>query len=195
MASSLVVVQQRTEKRFSEINAIEVLDSKGEDMTDYYPRLKDGKSLKTAQARVVLRKRDNKPISDFLNNMYLLPIVNSHVLMALAEEGIANVELYPVDLFDGAGKPIKHDYQLLNVLGRYPIIDWERSQWEWSVPDDPMSFKVLKRVVLDERVTPSERLFWMDDPHELVASGELAERFLSGEFSGTRVTYVFEFKE
>ena len=195
MRNSLVIVQQRTEKRYSEINAIEVWKSDETDMTAYYPKLKSGKSLKRIHPRIVLRKRDNRLISDFLNNMYLLPIVNKHVRTALVETRVRNVEFYPVNIFNGAGKPIEHDYEFLNILGRYPILDWGRCKWHWSVPDDPMSFKVLDEIILNDDVSPGENLYWMDEPHRLVAAGDLAERFLAGEFSGVRTTRLLEFKE
>ena len=97
---------------------------------------------------------------------------------ALENQGVNNVEYYPIRLRDQETNKTEGGYWLVNIIGRYDCIDMDKSEIGRHESDiDETDFEILS-LVIDKEKTNGAKIFRLhSDPTLVIINQELKDYF------------------
>jgi hypothetical protein len=130
------------------------------------------------------RKHKGMKLDDFISNLFDWLIVTERVKDVLAAE-CNNVEVYPLEILDQKGKPVKARYFFVHPVGTVDCVDLEKSTFKRNAafPDKILTFRKL---VLDEKRIPGDlKLFRIkEQPETIIIRKDLAQKLADMKAGG-----------
>lgn len=124
----------------------------------------------------ITKKHKGMKLDDFIFNLRAWLIVTERVKDVFAAE-CGNVEIFPAEIRDQKGKPVKAPYCLVHPVGTVDCVDLQRSKFR-PEPGEPGMVQTFYSLVLDERRIPGDlKLFRIKPmPQAIIIRSDLVEK-------------------
>lgn len=104
-----------------------------------------------------------------------LTLYHDNLKNALQQQGVDNVDYYPVTLRDQNTGEVEGGYWLVNIIGLLDCVDMNKSKVKWWPSGRGFNFLSM---VIDEAKTKGAKLFRLkDDPTKVIINEELKQFF------------------
>ncbi|NOZ52463.1 MAG: hypothetical protein GXP08_04865 [Gammaproteobacteria bacterium] len=130
---------------------------------------------------------------DFVANHLTYLIVSKKVKQVLQQEGVDNIEYWPVLIYDQKKRLASSDYCILNVLGTVDCLDHENSEYDRSILD-PARIQHFDKVVFHEDKVPEDvKIFRLKDREAMIfIRNDLLDALKKNNLKGFEVLRVGE---
>jgi len=136
-----------------------------------------GRSITADLPRVDFIVHPQRTLLDYQLNVPGLPLVSGALLEALAGEGVDNIEYFAAGLVTKAGKVLRDDYRLANVVGTVACFDWDKSKYDERYRARGVAGRI-EELVLDTRKIDGQRLFRMAEAPRILLGADGVRRAL-----------------
>ncbi len=132
-------------------------------------------------------KHKGMKLEDFISNSLSWLIVSEKVRALLAAEPNP-CEVYPLQVLDLKGRPIKAPYFLVHPVGTVDCVDLAKSEYDRSAMEPDMILGFQRVVLHQKKIPPDRTLFRLkENPRTYIVRSDLVDKLTEAKAAGLKI--------